>query len=387
MLAESGQEVFYVTSPAEGTSRIPANVWCLEAPLMRWRFLPSNLPVDLWGYRSALKLLSIHRPDVVHIVAKGLFSGVAAACARLGIPTAFTVVDQYLVCPKENLRQRDGTTCGTFHGIYCGGCMRYDSGKSLLRALGAVGAGYAASLVRARYVDRLARRLSAIVTLSDTSRKGLVRYGLDPERIHTVYHYRIDVDESVAERRFPEPSILYAGTLTEERGPQVAIQSMAHVVDKVPGAVLRIAGPDTPERPFRPHLEKLVADLGLSDNVLFLGGKPNSDVMGLIQRSDAVIVPLQWPNEYGPVILLEAKYLGKPVVASRIGATPEFIDDGRDGFLVPHDKPELFGERLAHLLRNPDVARRVGQRAAEATGFLRGSAMAERMIDLYHGIV
>ena len=192
-----------------------------------------------------------------------------------------------------------------------------------------------------------------------------MQHGFDPRRIHTIYHYKIDIDSILPQQPFPEPSVLYAGTLTKERGPQMAIRCMPHVVEKVPNAVLRVVGPDTPERPYRPHLENLVARLGLSENLMFLGGRANSDIIEMIHRSHVVIVPLQWPNEFGPVILLEAKCLGKPVVASRIGATPEFVDDGEDGFLAPPDQPEAFAERIVYLLQNPDEAKRIGGRARE----------------------
>lgn len=171
MLAQSGQEVFYLTSPTTKGYDIPSELHFVDTSLMGWRFLTSNLPIDVWGYRSALGLLKQLGPDIVHFVARGLFPGVMSACIRLGILTIFTVVDQYLVCPKANLRNRNRTNCDTFHGIRCGSCMRYDSGGPIFHTLGTLGGGYLASWVRVYFIDWLGRRLWAIVTLSDTSKR------------------------------------------------------------------------------------------------------------------------------------------------------------------------------------------------------------------------
>jgi len=387
LLAEADCSVMYLTAPAGNGSSVAENVYSINTPLARFPAIPSNLPVDLWGYRSAYRLLDQLRPDVVHFVAKMLFPSVMAACIRLNIPTAFTVVDQYLLCPKVYLRRRDGADCRRNHGIWCGSCMRYDSGGNIMELMGAIGGGHMASLVRARLVDRLGRQLSAIVTLSETSKQRLVEYGFDAEKIHPIYHYRIKIDDNdTSPDPFPEPSVLYAGSLTEVRGPQVAIKAFKYVTRAIPDAVLRIVGPDIDVRPYKPDLDKLVKKLGLENNVLFMGKRENKEVIKTIKRSNIVIVPLQWPNEFGPVALIEAKYMGKPIVASRIGATHEFIEDGKEGFLVEHDNPTAFAERIIYMLRNPDIAKQMGEYAHKSTEFLQGSGPTEKIMDLYKKI-
>ena len=85
----------------------------------------------------------------------------------------------------------------------------------------------------------------------------------------------------------------------------------------------------------------------------------------MVGRSHVSVVPLQWPNDYGPISLLEAKSMGRPVVASRIGATDEFLRDGVDGFIVPHDDGAAFADRIAWLMENPDKANEMGRAGQE----------------------
>jgi glycosyltransferase involved in cell wall biosynthesis len=62
-----------------------------------------------------------------------------------------------------------------------------------------------------------------------------------------------------------------------------------------------------------------------------------------------------------PNAVLEAMAAGKAVVATAAGGTVEAVEDGRTGILVPPGNPEALAEALLHLLRNPDLAHRMGE--------------------------
>ena len=65
-----------------------------------------------------------------------------------------------------------------------------------------------------------------------------------------------------------------------------------------------------------------------------------------------------------PRTVLEAMYLGKPVVATNVAGIPEQIVDGETGLLVPPGDPEALADALVHLLESSAVRERLGQRAA-----------------------
>ena len=84
--------------------------------------------------------------------------------------------------------------------------------------------------------------------------------------------------------------------------------------------------------------------------------------------ADAVLLPSRF--EGVPLIVLEAQRFGCAVVATDVGATDEIVDDGVDGFLVPHDLPEAaLADRMAALLLrldgSPELLAEVGARAAD----------------------
>ncbi len=61
--------------------------------------------------------------------------------------------------------------------------------------------------------------------------------------------------------------------------------------------------------------------------------------------------------------VLESMAAGVPVVATRVGGTPEAIEDGVSGFLVPPRDPAALAEAIAALLERPELARRLGEAA------------------------
>jgi glycosyltransferase involved in cell wall biosynthesis len=87
------------------------------------------------------------------------------------------------------------------------------------------------------------------------------------------------------------------------------------------------------------------------------------DVGGLLSAADGVLLPSRWGGL--PLVLLEAMARGRPIVASAVGGVPDAIEDGVTGTLVPpNDVPALAGA-LETLHRRADLARRLGQEAAE----------------------
>ena len=63
--------------------------------------------------------------------------------------------------------------------------------------------------------------------------------------------------------------------------------------------------------------------------------------------------------------IIEAMAAGKPVVATRVGGVPELVQEAETGFLVKVGDVQALAERLARLLADPALRRRMGQRARE----------------------
>jgi len=207
----------------------------------------------------------------------------------------------------------------------------------------------------------LASRYHKVLCISDFV-LAQVRESTGPQAARI--HYFINTD-----RFKPDPSVrrdvrlalgvgeefvaVIVAHLIKDKGTDVALKALAELPDQM---VLWIVG----EGPERWNLEALAHDLGLGQRVRFLGPKRN--VEPVMQAADCGLCPSVWAEAAG-LVILEALACGLPVVASRIGGIPEFVEDGRNGLLfTPGDHREL-ADRIRRLCDDPELRHRMGQQA------------------------
>jgi colanic acid/amylovoran biosynthesis glycosyltransferase len=122
--------------------------------------------------------------------------------------------------------------------------------------------------------------------------------------------------------------------------------------------------------PYREDLLSVVCRLDLESRVTFTGTLPEEEVFQLLSKADAFVLPSVGLGEAWPVSVMEAMGAGLPVIVSSIGATPEMIISGEDGFLVPQRDEQLLFEHIEMLANDPETRRRVGS-AARRTALRR----------------
>lgn len=132
--------------------------------------------------------------------------------------------------------------------------------------------------------------------------------------------------------------------------------------------------------PERARLELVAADLGITANVRFTGWLANP--YPLLAATDVVVSTSS--TEGFPVGLLEALALGRPVVATDVGAVREIVREGTTGMVIPAgDAPALAGA-IVRLLRDPSLCRALGARGREvARTEFSPAAMCDRVEEVY----
>lgn len=119
-----------------------------------------------------------------------------------------------------------------------------------------------------------------------------------------------------------------------------------------------------------------------SGDVLFVVGN-NEFLVNAIQRFSAVIIQKSTKEGFG-LVVAEALWKGKPVVAGNVGGIPQQIVDGDNGFLVdPHDY-KICADRVIRLLKDPKMAEEMGRRAKE---FVRERFLTTRLISDYLDLI
>jgi glycosyltransferase involved in cell wall biosynthesis len=164
--------------------------------------------------------------------------------------------------------------------------------------------------------------------------------------------------------------VLAVAHLIPQKGTDVAIRAIG---ESGPNTVLWVVGGGSEA----PHLQALAADLGLNDRVTFFGHQ--TEVQPFMQAADCLVCPSLWAEAAG-LVNLEALSTGLPVLASRIGGIPEYVDDGKTGHLfTPGDFHEL-AMLLRRIQDGPEERRHLGE-AARLTAIERFSVASR--IDEY----
>jgi N-acetyl-alpha-D-glucosaminyl L-malate synthase BshA len=123
--------------------------------------------------------------------------------------------------------------------------------------------------------------------------------------------------------------------------------------------------------PERPRALKRAADLGLRDDVLFLGR--HGSVEEILSCADLFLLPSE--SESFGLAALEAMACGAPVVASRAGGLPEVVADGVTGYLLPVGAIDEMAEAGVRVLSDGALAKQLSE-AARALTVERFSAEA-----------
>lgn len=151
------------------------------------------------------------------------------------------------------------------------------------------------------------------------------------------------------------PLLLFVGRLVEDKNIPCLLRAVALVREKSPEVLLLLAGSGEQ----RTELDKFVCRNRLSSNVRFLGER--SDAVDLMAAADIVVLPSF--REGLSNVLLEAMQLGKPVIASSVGGTPELIRHRETGLLFKSDNEVELARHLSELLGNQPLAASLGERA------------------------
>lgn len=130
---------------------------------------------------------------------------------------------------------------------------------------------------------------------------------------------------------------------------------------------------------YRIGLDRLVAELGLRDDVVFTGQR--EDVPAILRATDVLLVP-SWEEPFGRTVI-EGMAMGVAVVATCVGGPAEIVSDGDDGLLLAPRRPDLWADTVGRLLADPEQRARIAQRGRRtAANFSRDRHVAA-IVELY----
>jgi D-inositol-3-phosphate glycosyltransferase len=178
------------------------------------------------------------------------------------------------------------------------------------------------------------------------------------------------------------PVLVMAGRIQPLKGHELAIRALAELVTE---PLLVIVG-EAPagDEPYVDRLRALAADLGVAEQVRFLGALSRERVAELFAAAQLVLVP-SFSETFG-LVALEAAAAGTAVIAQRVGGLVEAVEDGVTGLLVDDRDPHAWALAIDRVLRDEPYRLRLELAAWErATQFTWG-ATAASLLAVYASI-
>lgn len=181
--------------------------------------------------------------------------------------------------------------------------------------------------------------------------------GIDTERFYSKWEASEGTKNEDADEL---PMIFGLGSLLPVKGFINLIEAMPFILSEYACRV--VIGGRGPER------EALLARaqaLGVDHALTLLGRVPTEDVPDLMRKAAVFVLPsvahASGDTEALGMVLVEAMSCGTVCVASNVGGVGDIVDDGENGYLVPHAQPRLLADKVVQLLKDPALRWQMGQ--------------------------
>ena len=330
-LLERGHEVIALTP----TTAAPPERWVRSVGRpVRVSYQGTVAPIAPLSYRRVRSTLASFRPDVVHVHEPLTPSASMFAALAAKAPVVATV------------------------HAYLDRSIAMELAAPILRRIwGRVTIGVAVSEAAASFLRRI---------LPDAALE-IVPNGVDVGAF------------AGAEPRDGLPSgrrILWVNRLDSQKGFPIALAAFSKVLGDVSDAVLVVVGEGKDREALGLLTESARARIDMR------GAAPNEEVPSYLAACEVFVSPAVRQESFG-IALVEAMAAGLPVVATDIPGYREVVSDGVEGLLVPPRDPEALAAAVVRILKEPELAKRLGEAGRERARTFDWPLVVDRVEELY----
>ena len=171
----------------------------------------------------------------------------------------------------------------------------------------------------------------------------------------------------------------FLSRLSVPKHPEVVVKAFARVAARPPDARLLIVG----DGALRGETEQAIAETGTGERVKLAGLR--RDVPRMLSAFDAFVLVSDW--EGLPMVVPQAMAAGLPIVASAVGGTPDAVEEGVTGYLVPRGDFDTLVDRMDRLAADPEAARRMGAAGGPRLEPFSAPVVARRLEEIYEEVL
>ncbi len=352
-----------------------------------------------------LNALEREKPDLVHFQHLfGLSAHLVRLAKREGVAVAFTLHDYFTFCHRIQLLKRDGQLCqGPRYGLECVSCLETGSPKDLrtkmvLRLKDALPfpiikwtkrffvppryleqRGYEA-FHRYRYMYEVFKACDLLLTPSRYVKDFFIRYygSMEPKIEALPLGILPFQRQALPSKREEKIRFCYIGTVFFHKGLHILMDAFRALPEG--RAILTIYGTRASwNQDYYDQLERKSTGL----EAYFRGSYQREDLPELLSEQDVIVLPSIWPETFS-IVIREANMLGLPVIASRIGAIPEAVEEGINGYLFEPGNREDLQKCMLRFIEAPS---RIQEMASKMKSPKSMSKHALEMARLYEGLI
>lgn len=333
---------------------------------------PITLGIDsIWSanvFSDVKRLIDRVKPDIVHVhnTLPQLSPAIYYSAAAHSVPVVQTLHNYRLLCPN-GLLLRDSAVCEDCVGrAIAWPAVRYRCYRGSRGATAAV----VSTLSLHRAVGTWRTKVTRYIALCEFARSKMLKGGLPPDRVVVKPNFALDRHAN-ADLNAPRKSGLFIGRFSEEKGLGVLIDAWRTLdVD------LEIIGPGGP----------MAEQVHVAASEHFKPiGFVDVDSLSLAMRRAAFIVIPSLVYEGFPMVVAESFAAGLPIIASRLGALAELVEDGVSGLhFSPGDSTDLAA-KVRWARDNPQRMAEMGRRARQIyLAHYTPDANYKRLMEIYH---
>jgi glycosyltransferase involved in cell wall biosynthesis len=307
----------------------------------------SNTPVNILWYWQIKKIFAAEQPDIIHLHSPVPYMSDVAAWAAQERPIVVTYHSGSMLKNKWPI----DIIVGLYENIF---------------------------------LPMLFRRANAIVAISQDFAKRKF-----PQFMEKTYFIPTGVDLGRF-KKTPLPRgtdvVTFIGRIEHTsswKGIEQLLQAMVLVIRHRPEAKLELVGGGDALGYYRQRAQ----ELGIGPSVIFSGPQLGQKLVEAHQRASVIVLPSTSDSEAFSITLVEAMASGRPIIGTDIGGTPQVIDDGKNGLLVPPKDPGALAHAIERVLGDKELATHLADCGAErAQGFAWG-IQAKKYSDLFKKIL
>lgn len=218
------------------------------------------------------------------------------------------------------------------------------------------------------WVDKMVSSLffkpfDLIIGGGEAARKKLLEMGVPRRKVCTVYpalrpEFIKNYPRKELERGDSFLRLLFVGRISPIKGLEYLLESIKFL--KGQDLILTIVGDTTFLPEYTQKIREKIRNLGIEERVKLEGEiKDTGKLLKIYKSSDIFVLPSLWDTS--PIVLVEAMCVGLPIVATRVGGIPEWVEEGVNGLLVPPGDSQALAEAIQRLVQKASLREKMGK--------------------------